>query len=57
MLSVAEALEKILAPLAPLPAVELPLAEAAGLVLASPLAARRTQPPLALSAMDGIALA
>ncbi|MGH6819191.1 MAG: molybdopterin molybdotransferase MoeA [Methylovirgula sp.] len=33
-----------------------PLAEALGRTLAAPLAARRTQPPVAVSAMDGFAL-
>jgi molybdopterin molybdotransferase len=36
--------------------VEVPLADAAGLVLACPLRARRTQPPADVSAMDGYAV-
>ena len=34
----------------------MPLSEAAGLVLALPLKARRTQPPADVSAMDGYAV-
>ena len=56
LLSVAEALERVLAHAAPLPAEEAPLAEAAGRVLALPLKARRTQPPADVSAMDGYAV-
>jgi molybdopterin molybdotransferase len=39
----------------PTPAVSVPLAQAAGRVLAAPLTALRTQPPFANSAMDGYA--
>jgi molybdopterin molybdotransferase len=56
LLPVAEALEKILATTEPLPVVEKPLSEAQGCVLARDLAARRTQPPAAVSAMDGYAV-
>jgi molybdopterin molybdotransferase len=56
LLSVAEALQRVLDHAAPLPAEEMPLADAAGLVLASPLKARRTQPPADVSAMDGYAV-
>ena len=56
LLSVAEALERVLAKAAPLPAEEAPLAEAAGRVLAFGLKARRTQPPADVSAMDGYAV-
>ena len=56
LLSVAEALERVLAHAAPLPAEEAPLAEAAGRVLAFGLKARRTQPPADVSAMDGYAV-
>jgi molybdopterin molybdotransferase len=41
---------------APLPAEEVPLSQAAGLVLAYPVKARRTQPPADVSAMDGYAV-
>lgn len=40
----------------PLPAVQLPLAEALGLVLAQPVTATETIPPFPNSAMDGFAL-
>jgi molybdopterin molybdotransferase len=56
LLSVAEALERVLQHAAPLPVEEVPLSEAAGLVLAYPLKARRTQPPADVSAMDGYAV-
>jgi molybdopterin molybdotransferase len=56
LLSVAEALERVLAHAAPLPAEEAPLAEADGRVLAYALKARRTQPPADVSAMDGYAV-
>jgi molybdopterin molybdotransferase len=56
LLSVAEALERVLEHAAPLPAEEAPLSQAAGLVLAYPLKARRTQPPADVSAMDGYAV-
>ena len=56
MISVEEALARLLAPLAPLPPEEVALADALGRVLAEPVAARRTQPPFAVSAMDGYAV-
>jgi molybdopterin molybdotransferase len=56
LLSVADALQRVLEHAAPLPAEEVPLSEAAGLVLAYPLKALRTQPPADLSAMDGYAV-
>jgi len=56
LLSVADALERVLAEAEPLPAEEVPLAKAAGLVLAYDLKARRTQPPADVSAMDGYAV-
>jgi molybdopterin molybdotransferase len=56
LLSVAEALERVLADAEPLPAEEVALEEAAGRVLAYDLKARRTQPPADVSAMDGYAL-
>jgi molybdopterin molybdotransferase len=56
LLSVAEALERVLAEAAPLPAEEVPLEEADGRVLAYDLEARRTQPPADVSAMDGYAV-
>jgi molybdopterin molybdotransferase len=56
LISVAEALEHVLAHAAPLPAEEVPLAEADGRVLAYDLDALRTQPPADVSAMDGYAV-
>ena len=56
MQSVAEARERILAAMAPLAAETVALAEAAGRVLARPVLARLTQPPAAVSAMDGYAV-
>lgn len=56
MISVDEALNRILALCTPLPAESVPLALAAGRVLAAPVVALRDQPPFAASAMDGYAL-
>ncbi|MGI8527707.1 MAG: molybdopterin molybdotransferase MoeA [Pseudolabrys sp.] len=56
LLPVAEALERVLAGVEPLPAQSVPLADALGSVLAEDLAALRTQPPAAVSAMDGYAV-
>ena len=56
MISVAEARTRILAPLRPTPVETVGLAEAWGRVLAAPVAARRTQPPADVSAMDGYAV-
>ncbi len=56
LLSVAEALERVLAHSEPLPAEEVPLGEAEGRVLAYGLKALRTQPPADVSAMDGYAV-
>jgi molybdopterin molybdotransferase len=56
MLSVTEARTRILALLAPTGGEIVTLAEAAGRVLAAPVIARLTQPPLDVSAMDGFAL-
>ena len=56
LLSVADALERVLEHAAPLPAEEAPLDDADGRVLAYPLKARRTQPPADVSAMDGYAV-
>jgi molybdopterin molybdotransferase len=56
MLSVAEALARVTAGLAPLPAEDVPIAQACGRVLAGDLAARLTQPPFPASAMDGYAV-
>ena len=56
MISVEEALMRLLEPLKPLAAEQVALADAFGRVLAEPVIARRTQPPSALSAMDGYAV-
>ena len=57
MLPVDEALKRLLASAGePLPAETVALAQAHGRRLATDLAARRTQPPAALSAMDGYAV-
>lgn len=56
MISVAEALERVLKPFAPLPAETVSVAEAFGRVLAQDVMARVTQPPHAVSAMDGYAV-
>ena len=56
MLSVEEALAAILANVAPLETEDAALTACYGRTLARDIAARRTQPPSALSAMDGYAL-
>jgi len=56
LMPVAEALRQVLADAAPLPAHDVPLSDALGCVLAQDLVAKRTQPPAALSAMDGYAV-
>jgi molybdopterin molybdotransferase len=56
MLSVEEALERILAEIGPLNVVQVPLPEAYGLVLAEDVIAQEEIPPFANSAMDGFAL-
>ena len=56
MISVAEALEALLALADPLEVEPVPLRQAAGRVLAQDVAATRTQPPFAASAMDGYAM-
>jgi molybdopterin molybdotransferase len=55
LLPVAEALARVLDGVAPLPAEQVGVADAHGRVLADDLAALRTQPPDAMSAMDGYA--
>jgi molybdopterin molybdotransferase len=56
MISVEETLRRLLEPLKPLAAEQVARAEGFGRVLAEPVIARRTQPPAALSAMDGYAV-
>ena len=56
MISVEEALSRLLAPLEKLPPEQVSISEGIGRVLAEDVAARRTQPPFAVSAMDGYAV-
>ncbi|MBV9827924.1 MAG: molybdopterin molybdotransferase MoeA [Alphaproteobacteria bacterium] len=56
MISVEEALARLLEPLETLPPEQVSVADAVGRVLAEDVAARRTQPPFAVSAMDGYAV-
>jgi molybdopterin molybdotransferase len=56
LMPVGEALARVLADAAPLATESVPLHEAPGRVLAQDLAAMRTQPPDAVSAMDGYAV-
>lgn len=56
MISVAEARARIVSQIAVLPAEQVAVTEALGRVLAADVVARRTQPPTAVSAMDGYAV-
>ncbi|PTX51868.1 molybdopterin molybdochelatase [Gemmobacter caeni] len=56
MISVEEALARVLALATPMPVETVPLAAAAGRWMAKAAEARRTQPPFASSAMDGYAV-
>lgn len=56
MIPVAEARQRILADVAPVGTEQVSLAEAAGRTLAADVIARLTQPPEAVSAMDGYAV-
>src|SRR5260370_8246593 len=56
LLSVEEALARVLDGVEPLPSENVPIAEASARVLAADLAALRSQPPAAVSAMDGNAV-
>jgi molybdopterin molybdotransferase len=56
MISVEEALARILAEIWPLTTTKIPLSEALGLVLAEDIIAHEDMPPFANSAMDGFAL-
>ena len=55
MISVYEARKRILSSFEPLPPEDVGLEEALGRVLAQDVQARRTQPPTAISSMDGFA--
>ncbi len=57
MISVAEALDRLLSLVEPGPVEQVGLRHARGRVLAEPIAARRAQPPFAASSMDGYAVA
>ncbi len=56
MISVDEALMRITGAMPAMPVEQIALADALGRVLAEDVAARRTQPPMAVSAMDGYAV-
>jgi molybdopterin molybdotransferase len=56
LISVEEALTRLLALIDPVPPEQIALAEGLGRVLAEDLASRRSQPPFAVSAMDGYAV-
>jgi len=56
VISVDEALARVLRPLDKLPPEQISLTDGLGRVLAEDLPARRTQPPFAVSAMDGYAV-
>ena len=56
MISVDEALQRITGTMPVMPVEQIALADALGRVLAEDVAARRTQPPIAVSAMDGYAV-
>jgi molybdopterin molybdotransferase len=56
LLPVAVALERILAAVPLMPAEETAVSQALGRVTAEPVRSRRTQPPMAMSAMDGYAV-
>ena len=56
LLPVAEAQQRIISAMSPLPAEQIPLSKGLGRVLAEDVQSRRTQPPAAVSAMDGYAV-
>jgi molybdopterin molybdotransferase len=56
VISVEEALARLLEPLEALPPEQISLVDGLGRVLAEDVVARRTQPPFAVSAMDGYAV-
>mgnify|MGYP001796246654 CR=1 FL=1 len=56
LISVAEALDHVFDLLSPVDTETVPLAQAAGRILAEPVIARRDQPPFPSSAMDGYAV-
>ena len=56
MISVEEALARILSEISPLSVMQMPLPNSSGLVLAQDIVAQEDIPPFANSAMDGFAL-
>jgi molybdopterin molybdotransferase len=56
VISVEEALSRLLTPLETLPPEQISIVDGLGRVLAEDVVARRTQPPFAVSAMDGYAV-
>lgn len=56
LLPVAEAQQRIIDAVSPLPAEQISLSDGLGRVLAQDVASRRDQPPMAVSAMDGYAV-
>lgn len=56
LLPVAEAQQRIVDAVSPLPAEQISLTDGLGRVLAQDVASRRNQPPMAVSAMDGYAV-
>jgi molybdopterin molybdotransferase len=56
MISVEEALARVMSAFSPMPAEQVALADALGRVLAEDVTARLTQPPVAVSTMDGYAV-
>src|ERR1700675_2035963 len=56
LMAVAEALQRVLADARPLPGEDVALDDALGRVLTKDVTALRTQPPAAISAMDGYAV-
>ena len=55
LMTIDEALERVLASATPVSAETISIIDAHGRTLARPLAAKRTQPPFRASAMDGYA--
>ena len=56
LLPVAEAQQRIIDAMSPLPAEQISLSQGLGRVLAEDVVSRRSQPPMAVSAMDGYAV-
>ena len=56
LLPVSEAQQRIIDAMSPLPAEQISLSQGLGRVLATDVVSRRSQPPMAVSAMDGYCL-